>query len=102
MSQSVSDTLNPLHSQENRRILAVDDDEELLKQYRNILAHSGGSTASSSGQLIDALKKELGGSDDKVEAVTDRIIYQLDCFLQGEQAVEAVEQSLLEQRSYAV
>ena len=86
--------------EENRRILAVDDDESALKQYRKIFTMIKRPPMPARDGLVDVLQDALEGkvAPDAVE----RPPYQLDCFLQGEEAIVAVKKSLLEQRPYAV
>jgi len=72
--------------EENRRILAVDDDESALKQYRKIFTMIKRPPMPARDGLVDVLQDALEGkvAPDAVE----RPPYQLDCFLQGEEATE--------------
>lgn len=83
--------------QENRRILAVDDDPLLLATYKKLLDFRS-STES----------KQLGGLMAQIEsrsATAGRLVrkpFQLDCFSQGGDAVAAVEDAVRGIAPYAV
>jgi CheY-like chemotaxis protein len=85
--------------EENRRVLAVDDDENTLNHYRLILAPQARHATDASMRLTSVLEEGLGK---RVQVSEPRKPYQLDCFDQGEGAVSAVEQALQAQQPYTV
>ena len=86
--------------EENRRILAVDDDEALLLLYQQIFTLQKG-VKQSSEALLDTLSKGVGGSRQSASA-EQRSPYQLECYLNGVDAVAAVEGAVAVQLNYAV
>jgi CheY-like chemotaxis protein len=82
---------------ENRRILAVDDDPIILEIYRRMLVghQKGGNPAA------DDLLAMLDGPAEAV-AMPERPPYLLDTFSQGLDALEAVEESVRAHSPYAV
>ncbi len=87
---------------ENRRVLAVDDDEATLDHYRQIFTRRKTGSASAANQrLLQPLEGGLERSPSKDEQVSF-LDYQFDCFTQGKEAVEAVRQAIAESKPYAV
>ena len=90
---------NPMDTQENRRILAVDDEEGVLAHYRTIFTPSDRKALLAQDQLYGVLED---GSETEPNLGAEQPTYLLDCFSQGMDAVAAVEASLKDQQPYAV
>jgi hemerythrin-like metal-binding protein len=93
--------------EENRRILAIDDDENLLLQYQQIFSGEKRALVPSAKRLIETLSdgvKQANRTDPPPEEATDNdyLPYPLDCFLSGEDAVQAVRDTATVQLNYAV
>src|SRR5688500_15794902 len=76
----------------NRRILIVDDNETIHRDFRKILE------GAEQDKGFDALKAELFGSSHSAPQGS----FELDSAFQGKAGLEMVEQSVREGRRYAV
>ncbi|MBT3309101.1 MAG: response regulator, partial [Gammaproteobacteria bacterium] len=84
---------------ENRRLLAVDDDASILKQYQHIFTDAVQRADVAHHQLVDALEE---GLKKKAAPVEKRQPYQLSCLQNGKEAVAAVADAIAQQEPYAV
>jgi diguanylate cyclase (GGDEF)-like protein len=79
----------------NRRILVIDDNDAIHRDFRKVL----GETASVAGQeALDVLESELLGST----ASTQMPSFEVDSAFQGEEGVKLAEAALRDGRPYAV
>jgi len=81
--------------EKNRRILIVDDNEEIHKDFRKILCTSDQGSAA----LDQAKEAVLGNQQIPPEHLQG---YEIDSAFQGQQGLENVRQSLREKRPYAM
>jgi CheY-like chemotaxis protein len=81
---------------ENRRILAVDDDEVILQAYRRLFSATSGENQQLS-RLLD-----LSGEAAPETSSVERPPFAIDYFSQGLDAVAAVEQAVAEGAPYTV
>ncbi len=81
--------------EDNYRVLVVDDNPRIHDDFRKIFRKS------KKGDGFDALKDELFGRDETSESVTGRT-YSLDCFINGELALNATLESVQVENPYAV
>ncbi len=91
--------------EENRRILAVDDDPLVIARYQRMFAGDHSKPDSGMERLF-ALDRppsiSTAPSESLSHAASERKPYRLDCFSQGLDAVDAVEQSMEGCTPYAV
>ncbi len=89
--------------EENRRILAVDDEDSALAHYQQIFCESTtGGNSEVNQRLLQTLQAGLESPLDIETTNQKREPYELECFSQGGEAVVAVERALMENRPYAV
>ncbi|MBT3473051.1 MAG: hypothetical protein HOL04_12605 [Gammaproteobacteria bacterium] len=81
---------------ENRRILAVDDDASILEQYQQIFTDSAQEPNIAHNQLVNVLEEGLEKESTPKEStsIEKRLPYQLSCFQNGKEAVDAIAQQL--------
>ena len=81
---------------ENRRILAVDDDASILEQYQQIFTDSAQEPNIAHKQLVNVLEEGLEKESTPKEStsIEKRLPYQLSCFQNGKEAVDAIAQQL--------
>lgn len=79
----------------NRRILVIDDNESIHRDFRKVL---GGADAVEGQEVLDVLESELFGATDDSRMP----VFEIDTALQGEQGVQMALQALGEGRPYAV
>ena len=83
----------------NRRILIVDDREDLRKQLSRLLSHSDSKSETSS--LIQQIRNRI--SPDKAPAANgQRVTYEIDAARQGKSAYEMVKDSFTRNEPYAL
>ena len=84
-------------SEKNKRILIVDDVATIHDDFRRIL------TGKSADTKLSAAKAALGNlSSDKEERTTEMASYIIDSATQGQEAVELVKKSLMNNERYAL
>ncbi len=83
--------------QNNRRILVIDDNESIHKDFRSILGSNNYSTTS----LINAKAAIFGESPDSSNS-PESIVFSIDSALQGREGLDKVRQALSENRPYAM
>src|ERR1700744_4935288 len=81
-------------TEQNRRILLIDDNKAIHEDFRKILVRS----RAASNTLADAEAALFGDEPESVE-LTD---FQIDSAFQGQEGLEMIEQSLTENRPYAM
>jgi diguanylate cyclase (GGDEF)-like protein len=82
------------HAPANRRILVIDDNKAIHRDFLKILSPE----ISAEAQLLDAERALLGDT----ATVTDRQCYELDTALQGQAGVELARRALQSGRPYAL
>ena len=82
------------NGQKNRRILVIDDNEAIHKDFREILSAKGGGGAS-----LDEAKAAILGTG---PAASEQEGFEIDSAFQGQEGLEMVQQALGEGRPYAV
>jgi EAL domain-containing protein (putative c-di-GMP-specific phosphodiesterase class I)/FixJ family two-component response regulator len=85
---------NPVHTDDNRRVLVIDDNTAIHDDFRKILSPSRLSEAA-----LDEFESVLFGQQEQRPAQGS---FQLDFATQGEQGVEMVRQARAAQRPYAM
>ena len=88
---------NTHDTERNRRILLIDDNQEIHKDYRKILAPADGAADGA----IDDLEDALFGDDEPVTSSPAQT-FELDSALQGQEALEKVRQAKLADRPFAL
>jgi len=81
--------------QKNRRILVIDDNESIHKDFREILEVGGSKTAA----LDEARSAVLGDTATKASELEG---FEIDSVFQGQEGLEKVKQALVEDRPYAM
>jgi len=81
--------------QKNRRILVIDDNESIHKDFREIL-EVGGSETAALQEAKSAIFGDTGTEASEFEG------YEIDSAFQGQQGLEMVKQALAEDRPYAI
>ena len=79
----------------NRRILVIDDNEGIHRDFRKVL---GGADAVEGQEVLDVLESELLGATDSSQMP----VFEIESALQGEQGVKMATEALGEGRPYAV
>jgi len=80
--------------QKNRRILVIDDNESIHKDFREIFEVGGSKTAA-----LDEAKSAILGDATKASEPEG---FEIDSAFQGQEGLEKVKQSLVEDRPYAM
>ena len=83
--------LNPQY-QESRRILVVDDENEILQAYKDILSPKSNVVALKSSRSISSESKPVSTTD----------VFEVVAVSSGEEAVEAVRKSVQEGKPFAI
>ncbi len=83
-----------LNSQDNRRILVIDDNRSIHEDIRKILCES----VPTAPGLADAEAALFG----EKPVLTELVTYEIDSAYQGQEGLDLIEQSLLEERPYAM
>ncbi len=98
---------NPLEDrtimERNKRILVVDDQQDLCDQLSKLLLRSGKKNETLS--LVQQMRAKLMGSADDIEdedSPSEEAMYQVDTANQGETAFEMVKKANFEGKPYAV
>ncbi len=84
----------------NRRILIVDDQEDLRHQVAKMLQSKGG--ASSTSSLIEQIRSRISKTKDVAASASADIEYQVDTVGQGKDAYEMVKESFSQHKPYAL
>jgi signal transduction histidine kinase len=87
-----------MRTEGNRRILLIDDNQEIHKDYRKILSSQDAASESALGQLEDA----LFGASAPGPAAAPLAGFELDSVLQGQEAYAKVRAALAAGRPYAM
>lgn len=83
----------------NRRILIVDDREDLRKQLARLLSHSDSKSETSS--LIQQIRNRISPDNEPADN-SHRVIYEIDAADQGKSAYEMVKDSFTRNEPYAM
>lgn len=86
--------------QSNRRVLIVDDQEDLRQQVARILEPKGGSGATSS--LIEQIRSKISKNKTVSSGTTADVEYDVNTVGQGKDAYEMVKESFSDHRPYAL
>mgnify|MGYP001400254135 CR=1 FL=1 len=86
-----------MRTEENRRILLIDDNQEIHKDYRKILTSSDAGAERALGQLEDAL---FGAAPQDPSGPLAG--FELDSVLQGQEAYARVRAALAAGRPYEI
>ncbi len=84
----------------NRKILIVDDQEDLRQQVAKMLQHRAGQSDTSS--LIEQIRSRISKTKETAPAAAPRIQYQVDTVGQGRDAYEMVKESFSKHEPYAL
>src|SRR5437868_5145241 len=84
-----------MKTQQNRRILLVDDMPAIHEDFRKILMPQ----APAGHEELDAVEAALFGDDDKT---LPQISFEFDSAYQGQEGLEKLQAALAEQRPYAM
>ena len=87
-----------MHIEDNRRILLIDDNQEIHKDYRKILSSSDAGAERALGQIEEAL---FGGEAHRAPSAP-LFGFELDSVLQGQEAYAKVRAALAAGRPYAL
>jgi len=80
--------------QKNRRVLLIDDNENIHEDFREILVNSNIDTTT-----LDEAKAAIFG---EIPNTSEQINFEIDSALQGQEGLQKVKQSLHENRPYAM
>ena len=84
----------------NRRILVVDDQEDLRNQVAKMLTKRGGQNETSS--LIEQIRNRISRSKESPTPQSEKINYSVDTVGQGKEAYELVKESFAKKEPYSV
>lgn len=98
---TVLEALEVVFMESNRRVLIVDDQNDLREQLAQLLLNSG--RPNKTAMLVRGMRARLMGVSDDVEADADaQPLYDIDTAGQGEEAYDMVKAALENKAPYAV